>query len=57
MLASAAGVVLAIILFWVAAQFFGGKFSGFPHSGPQGCLAVLMAMLLMLLAYVFAIAP
>ena len=57
MLASAAGVVLAIILFWVAAQFFGGKFSGFPHSGPQGCLAVLMAMLLMLLAYVFSITP
>jgi hypothetical protein len=33
MLASAAGIVVAAILFWVAGQFFGGRFSHFPYSG------------------------
>jgi hypothetical protein len=57
MLSSALGVALAIILLWVAAQFFGGRFSAFPHSGPQGCITVLIAMLLLLAVYVFGIAP
>jgi len=57
MLTSALGVALAIFLLWVAAQFFGGRFSAFPHSGPQGCITVLIAMLLMLAVYVFGIAP
>jgi hypothetical protein len=57
MLSSIAGVVLAIVLLWVAAQFFGGRFSAFPHSGAQGCLAMAIAMLLLLAIYVFAIPP
>jgi hypothetical protein len=57
MLTSALGVALAIFLLWVAAQFFGGRFSTFPHSGAQGCITVLIAMLLMLAVYVFGIAP
>jgi hypothetical protein len=57
MLADAAGIVVAIILLWAAVQFFGGRFSHFPYSGQQGCLALALAMLLMLALYVFGIAP
>jgi len=56
MLAGAVGFV-AIILLWVAAQFFGGRFSGFPHSGKQGCITTVIVMLLMLAVYMFGIAP
>jgi hypothetical protein len=57
MLAAAAGLILALVLFWVAAQFFGGRFSRFSHSESQGCIAIMIAMLLLLAAYVFAITP
>jgi hypothetical protein len=56
-IADAAGIVIAIILLWVAAQFFGGRFSHFPYSGQQGCITVVIAMLLMLAVYLFGIAP
>ena len=57
MLTSALGVVLAVVLLWVAAQLFGGRFNGFPYSEQQGCITVVIAMLLMLAIYVFGIAP
>jgi hypothetical protein len=57
MFADAAGIVIAVILFWVAAQFFGGRFSHFPHNGPQGCITMAIAMLLLLAVYIFGIAP
>ncbi len=57
MLPAAAGVVVAIVLFWIAAQFFGGRFSRFPHSESQGCILIVIAMVLLLAAYVFGIAP
>jgi len=57
MIADVTGIVIGIILLWVAAQFFGGRFSHFPYSGQQGCITVVIAMLLMLAAYVFGITP
>jgi hypothetical protein len=57
MIADVTGIVIAIILLWVAAQFFGGRFSHFPYSGQQGCITVAIAMLLMLAVYVFGITP
>jgi hypothetical protein len=57
MIADAAGIVVAVILLWMAAQFFGGRFSHFPYSGPQGCITMVVAMLLMLAVYVFGIVP
>lgn len=57
MLTDAAGILIAVTLFWVGVQFFGGRFSAYPHSGPQGCLAVAIGMLLLLAVYVFGIAP
>jgi hypothetical protein len=57
MIADVSGIVIAIILLWVAAQFFGGRFSHFPYSGQQGCIMMTIAMLLMLAVYVFGLAP
>jgi hypothetical protein len=57
MLTGAAGIVVAVVLLWVAAQFFGGRFSHFPYSERQGCITVVIAMLLMLAVYIFSIAP
>jgi hypothetical protein len=57
MLTSALGVALAIILLWIAAQLFGGRFSRFPYSEQQGCIVLVIAMLLMLGIYVFSLAP
>jgi hypothetical protein len=57
MLTGVLGVALAIILLWIAAQLFGGRFSRFPYSEQQGCIVVVIAMLLMLAIYVFSLAP
>ena len=54
MLSGAFGIIIAVALFWIAAQFFGGRFSTFPYSGAQGCLAVAIAMILLLAIYVFS---
>jgi hypothetical protein len=54
MLSGAFGIAVAVALLWVATQFFGGRFSTFPYSGAQGCLAVAIAMILLLAIYVFS---
>jgi hypothetical protein len=51
-----AGIVLAIILLWVAAQLFGGRFSRFSCSGAAGCITVILALLLLLAIYVSGMA-
>jgi hypothetical protein len=51
-----AGIVLAIILLWVAVQLFGGRFSRVSYSGPAGCITVIVALLLLLGIYVSATA-
>jgi hypothetical protein len=53
MLISVGGIALAIVLLWVAAQFFGGRFSRFPHNGLAGGVAMVAALLLMLAMYVY----
>lgn len=51
-----AGIVLAIFLLWVAAQFFGGRFSRFSYNGAAGCITVIVALLLLLAIYVSGVA-
>jgi hypothetical protein len=53
MLTSIGGVVLALVLLWVAAQFFGGRFSRLSYAGSAGCLTMVVALLLMLAIYVY----
>lgn len=55
MLTIAGGIILAIIMIWIAVVLFGGMFSGFSHSKPAGCVTMVVcgALLLMLAMCVF----